>query len=270
MSDNGYHGRFVWYELLTHDPEVVEGFYTDVVGWDTSRWEGAADEPYVLWIAGGRHIGGLMRLPEEARRRGAPPHWLPYIGAPELDHTVARARELGGSILVKATEVPEVGRYAVLTDPQGAVFAVFRPPEREEGGETDAANGEDGAPGDFCWHELGTSDLEAGFHFYQELFGWRETDSTEMEDGIYRMYGRGERSYGGMYELTPEMGLPPHWLGYVRVEDVQAAAERVRQGGGTVRHGPMEVPGGGWIVQCRDPQGALFALHAPPPADGEG
>ena len=153
--------------------------------------------------------------------------------------------------------VPDVGRMAVLRDPQGAVFAVFT-------AEADSP-GREGPPqvGEFSWHELATSDYEAGFDFYSALFGWQKTTAMDMgEMGVYQMYGSGEHELGGMYNLLPEIPAPPHWLLYAKVPDVEAAAETVKSLGGQVLNGPMDVPGGDRVVQCMDPQGAAFALHS--------
>lgn len=257
MSD--VRGKFVWYDLMTTDPDAAMSFYRDITGWGTQAWEGS-ETPYTMWRVGERPIGGVMDLPEEAKAGGAPPHWLPYVGTPDVDATVARATELGGSVYVPPTDIPEVGRFAVLADPQGAVFAVFSP--------TGEHPSPEGAPqsGDFSWHELATTDYEAAFEFYADLFGWERSDAMDMgEEGIYQLYGLGggpENQLGGMYNKPAEMPGPAAWLCYTTVDDVTPLSERVRELGGQVLHGPMEVPGGDMIVTCMDPQGAVFALHS--------
>lgn len=256
MSEEGSRGKFLWYELMTVDPSAAVDFYRQVVGWDTTEWEGG-EQPYTMWTVGEIPVGGLMELPEDARAAGAPPHWLAYIGVPDVGRAVEKAGALGANVLVEPMEVPDVGRIAVLQDPQGAVFAVFTPeqapPEME------------GPPGVGCfsWHELATTDLDAAFDFYRELFGWEKTDAMEMgEAGTYQMYGWGDVTLGGMYNKPSEMPAPPHWLLYVKVDDAHQAAQRVREAGGQVLNGPMEVPGGDWVAQCLDPHGAGFAVHS--------
>ena len=254
MSDAEVRGRFLWYELMTTDLEKAKAFYTAVVGWGVQK----ADMPemtYYMWNCGKESVGGLMDLPEEARKMGAPPNWLAYVGTPHVDRTVDQANRLGGKTVVPPTDIPKVGRFAVLSDPQGAVFAIFTPAEPPGPGGPPAV-------GNFSWHELLTTDHVAAFDFYNALFGWEKADSMDMGPmGIYQMYGRQGHTLGGMFNKPKEMPAPPHWLLYVRVDDVNAAAGEVKKSGGKVINGPMEVPGGDLIVQCLDPSGAVFALH---------
>lgn len=248
-------GRFCWHELLTSDPAGAEAFYTEVVGWSTQAWEGG-DEPYTMWTTADGPIGGMMRLPDEAAQAGAPPHWVTYVSTPDLDGTVARARELGASLVWGPMDLPEVGRMAGLADPQGAHFAAFQP-----GGD---APGHDGVArmGEVSWHELATDGWEDAWSFYAELFDWQKTEAMDMgEMGVYQMFGRGAHPLGAMFQRPPQVPVS-NWLVYVRVPDVAAAIARVQEGGGQVLNGPMEVPGGDMIAQCMDPQGGMFALHA--------
>jgi predicted enzyme related to lactoylglutathione lyase len=251
------HGRFVWYEMLTVDKRPTIDFYKEVVGWDTQEWE-SGEQPYTMFTIGEAPVGGIMDLPAEAKAGGAPPHWLAYVSIPDTDATVEQAQGLGAKVLVEPMSIPEVGRMAVLSDPQGAVFAVFTPASESPGG--------DGPPqvGEFSWHELATSDYQAGFEFYSALFGWEKTNDMDMGEGmgVYQMYGTGERELGGMYNLSPAIPAPPHWLLYVTVPDVDAAVETVKSLGGQVLNGPMDVPGGDRVAQCLDRQGAAFALHS--------
>jgi predicted enzyme related to lactoylglutathione lyase len=255
MSEPSSRGRFVWHDLMTTDPDAAKAFYTAVAGWGTQVWE-ASTPPYIMWTAGETAIGGARRLPDEAVASGAKPHWLAYVSVPDVDATVARAQELGAKVMVKPTDIPTVGRYSVLSDPQGASIAVFKP--------SNAQPAPEGMPpvGDFSWHELATTDAEAAFRFYSELFGWEKTTSMDMGAmGVYQMYGRNGQTLGGMLNKTAEMPGPPAWLHYIRVPDVHKAAEAIRSHGGQVIHGPMEVPGGDEIVMGIDPQGGMFAVH---------
>ncbi len=252
-------GRFVWHDLMTSDPGAAQSFYTAIVGWGTDVWEGG-ETPYTMWTNAETAVGGVMQLPEEAKAMGAPPHWMAYVATPDTDATVAKAKELGANVFVEPTDIPSVGRFAVLADPQGAVFAVFTAAEDVPGHDNPPGRGE------FSWHELATSDYAAAFDFYAELFGWSKTDSMDMgEAGTYQMYGRGSFSLGGMFNKTAEMPGPPAWLHYITVDDVNSAVEKVKELGGRVLNGPMEVPGGSGdlVAQCMDPQGAAFAIHSP-------
>lgn len=255
-------GRFVWYDLMTTDPDAAKEFYTRLVGWTLTPFEG---QPYWMWTTSDGLIGGVMELPEEARSQGAPSHWLPYVGVASVDETVEKAKGHGANVYVPPTDIPEVGRFAVLGDPQGATFAVFTASREWTG--TD-----DPTPGTFSWHELMTTDYEKAFDFYQDLFGWEKTGAMDMgeQGGIYQMYGRagaatpsGEPNMlGGMMTIPPGMQMPPAWTLYVMLDDVDEAAERVKQMGGQILHGPMEVPGGDRVATAMDPQGAVFGMHA--------
>ncbi len=249
-------GKFVWYDLVTTDPGAARDFYTNVIGWGRETWE-AGPTPYEMWVAEGGPIGGVVELPEEARQSGAPPHWLAYIAVEDVDATAGRAVELGGKVLVPGQDIPTVGRFAILADPTGAVFAAFRP----EG----EAPGHDGMAriGEMSWHELMSEDYQAAFDFYAELFGWQKTTAMDMgpEQGIYQMYGRGEgHELGGMMNKPPQVPVSC-WMFYTRVGDLDATLEKVTANGGMVVHGPMDVPGGDRVAACVDPQGAAFAVH---------
>ena len=128
MAAEASHGRFTWYDLMTTDPAAAQSFYTGLIGWGTQQWEGGS-MPYTMWTNRDTPMGGLMELPEEARKQGAPPHWLAYVATPDLDATVSRAQELGAKVYVPRTEIPDSGAFAVLADPQGAVFAVYSSPQ---------------------------------------------------------------------------------------------------------------------------------------------
>jgi predicted enzyme related to lactoylglutathione lyase len=169
--------------------------------------------------------------------------------------TIAKVKELGGTILMEMA-IPTVGAFAVCKDPQGVVFAVFQPEE--------TTPGHDGPPavGEFSWCELLTDGWEGAWSFYSDLFEWEKTDAMDMGDkGMYQMFGRGAHPIGGMMN-KPDEWPAVSWLFYIRVADIEAAARKVKELGGSVSNGPMEVPGGDMIAQCMDPAGAAFAMHS--------
>lgn len=247
-------GRFVWHELMASDPKSATPFYAKVVGWKPQAYD--KDPSYTLMMTNKRPMAGAMALPEQAKSMGTPPNWLTYIGTSNVDATARQAAELGAKVLRQPSDIPEIGRFAVIQDPQGAVFAAFTPKGAPP---TDAKPG----LGDFSWHELITTDWPKAFDFYQELFGWEKTESMEMGPGsTYQMYGWKGSTLGGMFNKPAEMPGPPMWLPYALVPDSKRAAETVKTLGGKIINGPMEVPGGDWIAQGIDPQGAMFAVHS--------
>src|SRR5262245_45604355 len=198
-------GRFLWHELMTTDPKAASAFYRKVVGWKTEGWP--ADPSYSMFVAPSGAVAGYMLLPEEVSATGAPPNWLTYIGTPDVDRTASHAEELGGEILKEPEDIPNVGRFAVLSDPQQAVFAVFTP--SMEGKPRDTPE-----MGEFSWHELATTDPAGAIEFYRTLFAWEKTKAMEMgpELGTYQEFGIGGITMGGIYRKMPGTAAPPNWL----------------------------------------------------------
>ena len=252
MANPTNFGRFVWYELMTADTTASQAFYTQVLGWGTRverplmGIEGRP--PYTMLTANETPIAGLVPLEET--------YWLGYVGVDDVGRSVTQAKELGADILFGPHEISNVGRFAVLADPQGAPIAVFqsadnaRPPQPFRPKTLE-----------FSWHELAATDWRASLRFYGAMFGWETISENDMGPlGTYLIFGQHGVPYGGMFDKAAETSHAA-WCYYVRVDDVHAMAGRVLQHGGQVSTGPTEVPGGDWIVQCRDQAGATFALH---------
>ena len=248
-------GRPVWFELMTTDTKGAETFYDTVVGWTSAPFE-ASPNPYTQFKRdGGAAVAGLMQRPDGMNM---PPFWAMYVAVPEFEDAVARIKHLGGSELSGVIDIPTIGRMQMLKDPQGAAFYIIQPEPRDQPPDQPPAVGE------ASWLELMTTDAPAAMTFYQELFGWQPSEAMDMGPmGKYQMFNRSDRMIGGMMNKPPEMAqAPPHWAIYFRVPDINAATERIKANGGQILNGPMEVPGGDWIVSAMDPQGGSFALHA--------
>ena len=249
-------GRPVWYELMTTDTKAAEAFYAKVIGWTAAPMEGAGDSYAIFSRSGNVQVAGLMKTPAEDA--SMPPFWAMYVAVPSFDEAVAHIKRLGGAELSPVIDIPKVGRMQMMKDPQGAAFYIIQPSSSEERPDT--------APeiGDASWHELMTTDAAAALKFYTEVFQWQPGETMDMGAmGKYYMFNRPHGVIGGMMNKPPEMAnVPSHWMIYFRVPDINAAAERVKKNGGTILNGPMEVPGGDWILNARDPQGAGFSLHA--------
>jgi hypothetical protein len=260
MSAGDVRGRFLWHELLTTDPDAASRFYGGFAGWETIRWE--QDSTYRLLATAGVPIAGLLSLSAEDRVRGGAARWLTYVGVPDVDAAVHLATGMGATVRSAPQDVPTVGRMAELSDPQGAVFSVYTPAGDQV--PADAAT-----PGDFSWHELVTSNWQAAWEFYSQLFGWEYDSSFDMGPaGTYWMFRRpgARRALGGMYTKQPDDPGPPYWLPYVLVASADRAVEVALRDGGRVLHGPADVPGGDRIAVGSDPQGAVFAVHSLKPA----
>jgi predicted enzyme related to lactoylglutathione lyase len=248
-----HHGRFAWYELLTTDVASAKTFYCHVLGWGV-RDASTPDLAYGLFTSGEAPVSGLMGLPEEARRMGAMPRWVGYVGVDDIDAVAGRIKQLGGAVYVPPTD-SNIGRISVVADPQTATLALVKglkagqpkPPEPDELGRVG-------------WHELLAADWKQAFAFYNDLFGWRKVDVESGSTDRYQLFSAGGQTIGGMFTKRPQEPIP-FWLYYFNVDDVDAATTRVTTGGGHVFEGPLELPDGSWIARCRDPQGSAFALQ---------
>ena len=245
-------GKFAWYELMTSDTQAAGKFYSDVVGWSTKEVSSDSKFPYTTFNLGEVGMAGMLNIPGHAA-------WIGYIAVGDVDAHVEKIVEAGGKQLRAATDIPGMLRFAVVSDPQDAAFVVFTPdpampsPERPQ----------PPTPGTISWHELYTTDLEGGYEFYKKLFGWTKLTDMDMGPmGVYRIFDEGDHKQmgdGGMMNKAPQIPVSC-WGFYIQVDSIGGAVKRVTAGGGKVVNGPMQVPGGGWIIQGQDPQGAMFAL----------
>ena len=247
--------RFVWYELMTADPAAAIDFYTQVVGW-RAQDSGMPGMGYTLMLVGDAPVAGVMRTPPGMTAIGAPPCWSGYVAVDDVDVTEARVLTAGGKVLRPAEDIPGIGRFAVVADPQNASFMLFKPIPPEGGPILPPAE----APGTIGWAELRAVDGTAVFDFYASLFGWTKGEGMDMGPmGTYQIFEIDGVGCGAVMTKTPDQPAPA-WRFYARVTGIDAALERVRRLGGTVTMGPDPVPGDLWVANARDPQGAVFAL----------
>ena len=248
-------GKFIWYDLMTTDTRAATAFYTDVIGWDAHEQELADGRAYTVFSRGATMAAGLMAIPEALRAEGATPCWSGYIATDDVDADAARVWGAGGEIKRLPEDIPNVGRFAVATDPGGAVFLLFNP-NTEEGLKPAPPM----KPGHVGWHELYAGDLDREFAFYSRLFGWTKDRTIDMGPmGTYQIFATDGAPCGGMMNRCPQVPRAC-WNYYIAVDSVAAAARRAAERGAVVLNGPMEVPGGAWVVQARDPQGAAFSM----------
>jgi len=255
------HGDFVWYELGTTDAAAAQEFYGGLVGWSFSS--GPNVEGYWLFAADGPNVGGLLALTPAMIDDGAVPMWTGYITVDDVDASAAAVTKAGGKILMQPWDIDDVGRIALVTDPQGALFYISKPLINDK---SESFVGETPTIGHCGWNDLCTSDPQAAKSFYGDLFGWELADSMDMGPaGTYEMYRNGadgERLLGGIMPKPEEMPMSL-WSFYFRVASIDTAVTYVQDNGGSVMMDPMEVPGGEWVFAGVDPQGAMFSVLGP-------
>jgi hypothetical protein len=243
-------GKFVWHEQVSSDPKQAQDFYTQLFGWGTEAF-GSGEMEYTMIASGGQTHGGFGTAQEGA----PPPHWLSHVRVESVDETVEKAKQAGGKLAAGPFDMDEVGRMAIIGDPQGAYVSVYQP------------HGEGSVPqGVFVWDELGTNDVDGAQRFYEAVFGWTTTDMGE-DYGGYRVFNTADSENGvaGLMKL-PEKAIPPHWQPYVAVEDPDAIVAKAKELGATVYLEPMDVPNVGRLAVLGDPQGATFGIIKPTPA----
>ncbi|HEX2505688.1 MAG TPA: VOC family protein [Gaiellaceae bacterium] len=245
-------GKFVWHENYSGDVEAAKRFYSELFGWDFETWKpGEAD--YAMVKVDDRMHAGFMTVQQE----GAPAHWLGIVEVENCDETARNAAAVGGTVHAGPFDIPDVGRFAVIADPQGAVLAAMA-------SESDSHE-QPAAEGVFVWDELHTSDIEDAKRFYGEVFGWGSEDMDMGEAGTYTLFKRaGGPDPGGGMQTADDPTLP-HWLVYVYADDIDATASRAGELGGAVLFGPEEAPGVGRLAILQDPQSAVFGIFKPAP-----
>jgi len=252
--------HFIWYELLTPDADASERFYSDVVGWSVAPGSTPGMDYRHLTAPDGETVGGLLQLTDQMTAGGARPIWLGYVDVPDVDATVAAVEAQGGRTQMPAATIANVGRIAMVTDPLGAPFYVMTPtppPERKDAASTAFSRT---AVGHCGWNELATTDPARAFTFYTGEFGWTDGGSMPMGEAGNYQFVNDERGMIGAIMNSAAGNRPPMWTYYFRVADIDTASTRAQTAGGTVMHGPQEIPGGDFILIGSDPQGAMFAL----------
>jgi len=240
-----------WVDLATPDIDRSKAFYGALFGWTALVGPPEAGG-YTMFQKGGKNVAGAMPIMME----GQPPAWMTYVNVEDADATVDLVKKAGGTVFVEPMDVMDVGRMAVFTDPTGAAIGLWQ--ARAHIG-ADLAN----EPGTFCWNELQTRDTAAAKAFYAEVFGWG-AHTTEGEAMTYTEWQRGADSIGGMMDMPAEVPaeVPAYWLVYFAVDDCDAAVAQVRQLGGELRMGPVDLPVCRFAV-VSDPEGAVFAVAKP-------
>jgi predicted enzyme related to lactoylglutathione lyase len=240
-------GSFCWAELATTDAAAAKKFYTGLFGWTYEDSPAGPDMVYTMLKKGDKNVGALYNT--GAQQQGVPPHWNTYVTVASADESAKKAKELGGKVLGEPFDVMDVGRMAIIQDPQGANFCLWQP-KKHIGAQV--VN----EPNAMCWCELDTTDTQSAGRFYTGLFGW-----TTKPGGDYTEFQRGGTSIGGMMKIPKEWGpVPPNWLVYFAVSDCDAVAAKARAAGGSAIVPPTDIEHVGRFAVLGDPQGAVFAV----------
>lgn len=259
-------GSWVWYELMTSDPEGAKAFYEAIVRWSVVPGSPATNDYGFLTAPDGAMVGGLLRLTDEMQQHDARPCWIGYVGVYDLDASLKDIEKAGGKVLMPATDIAMAGRVAMVADPGGAPFYIMKPTP-PPGAHADAASTAFQAEincGHCGWNELLAADAPREVGFYTGLFGWSLPEPMDMGPmGKYQFIMHDGVQVGAIMPVMPETPAP-FWNHYFWVPSIAAAGNAIETNGGEVINGPMEVPGGGWIVQGIDPQGAFFSLVGGP------
>ena len=242
-------GRFVWHELVTSDATAATKFYTGLFGWTVKENPMPTGGTYRMFSQGDLMVGGAMAAPP-----GGPSGWLVYVGVEDVDGSAKEIATLGGRVAVPPTTVPDMLRFACGTDPQGAAFGILK----GIGPGSDRPPYEGPArPGTFCWDELHTKDIEGAKKFYAGVFGW--SGKADQGDMPYWHWTTAGKEIGGMTSHMGGPNVPPHWLAYIAVSDVDGVSKKVETLGGKVMVAAMEIPKVGRFSVVQDPTGAVFS-----------
>lgn len=246
-------GTFSWVELGTTDLEAAKSFYCGMFGWETEEIPAGEDAQYAMGTMNGKPVVGLYQLLKQPTAH--PPHWLSYIAVEDAGETADAAASLGGKIVAPPMDVQDLGRMAVIEDPEGAVFALWQ-------ARAHMGSGLVNEPGALTWSELATRHADTVTGFYCQLFGWT-SEAREMGPVLYTTFKNSEGPVGGMLQMTEEWGeIPPHWIVYFAVSDCDEAAKRAAELGATVPVPPTDLPDVGRFAMVQDPQGATFSVVA--------
>jgi uncharacterized protein len=245
-------GTFSWVDLNTPDQDGAKAFYSALFGWEADDRPAGEGVIYSMQQIGGKSVAAISPQMQDQREKGVPPLWNSYITVDSADEVAARAGELGAEVHAPPFDVMDVGRMAVIQDPQGAFFMIWEP-------KTTIGAELVNVPGAFCWNELYTSDLDAAKSFYGQLFGWEWHEFEQSPEPYFVIMNQGHGN-GGVRTLA-QPGVPPHWLVYFAVEDIESALSKLGELGGESVTGAIDI-GIAKVAVVKDPQGAVFALYA--------
>lgn len=253
-------GTFCWAECNANDPMAARDFYSKVFGWKMADMaEKMSDgSTYGMAQINGKNVCGMMQMPAEAKKMGAPCHWMNYVAVENCDQMTQKCMDLKGKVMVQPMDVGP-GRMSVIQDPTGGMCAMWQAKESMGPYLYDEPNA-------MCWNELMTSNMDVAGSFYSRLFDWKP-EMMDMGNGPYAVFKSGDAMVAGMWPIPKEMaGMPSNWSTCFRVDSCDQTCEMVTKNGGKIMNPPSDIPTVGRFAMCMDPQGAMFTMLQPPKA----
>jgi uncharacterized protein len=245
-------GTFSWTDLSTTDQDGAKKFYGELFGWDADDQPVGDGMTYSMMNVAGKPVAAISLQNEMQRQFDAPPAWNSYVTVESADDAAERAKHLGANVIAPPFDVMDVGRMAVIQDPQGGFFMVWEP-KLHIGASLVNQHGA------LSWNELASSDINASADFYREMFGWQIAPMEGMAMPYLVITTAAGNSNGGIRPAQPNE--PCYWLVYFGTDDIDATDAKSTELGGTTLVSPMDI-GIGKIGVLQDPQGAVFALFA--------
>lgn len=240
------HGTFSWVDCASTDPENGREFYAKLMGWTTDLIPMGDGEFYTMFRQDGHAVAGMGRA-----QPGMPSTWDSYISVENVDALVEKVTALGGTVIAPPMDVFEEGRMMVAQDPTGAFISFWQ-------AKNHIGSGLVNVPGAFTWNELATRDVDKAKAFYGELLGWRFESGNQPG---YAFIYNGDRMNGGIIEMDAVWGdLPPHWMAYFAVKDIEESVKKVQELGGRISVEITDIPGTGRFAVINDPQGAALTI----------
>lgn len=244
------HGTFSWADANSTDPEKAKPFYTGLFGWDKDEMPMGNDETYTMFKMDGQYVVALSPMQDEMKKQGIPSHWNNYISVDDVDALVDKITEHGGTVLAGPFDVFDSGRMLTLQDPTGAVVTLWK-------AKTHIGAGVVNKPGAMMWNELSTRDVEKAKDFYNKVLGWE----YKTDENNYTLILNNGRMNGGMMQMDEKWGdVPPNWMTYINVADLDKSIEDVSKLGGNIIMGKTSAGEVGEFAIVADPTGAVFTI----------
>jgi hypothetical protein len=252
------HGKLVWYELVSSDPAKSKAFHAELLGWTVEPQE-MAGMKFELAKAGGKDVATIRPADDKKTKS----HWVPFVSVADVDAAVAAIEQNKGKVVKAAMDVPDIGRFAFVSDPNGAMFAVFK------GARSDDPDTDQSKAGEFVWAENLTKNKkaqDAALAFYPAAVGYT-VSSMDVGEGKkkskYDMLSMADdnkpKHRAGVVPAKPA-SLGGHWLPWVSVDDVDGTVAKVKGLKGKVVTKPHDIPGVGRAAVVTDPTGAPLGL----------